>query len=206
MTTLAANLPKRILIVDDEYSIRLGFSLALNSEEYSVVSEAEPARALERMQVESFDLMILDMLMPSMDGLTMAQLQMDREIFIPTILASAMATTDNMLAALRLGIVDFLTKPIQINELRLAVKHLLWRQSTFSNLPLPDINGLSINHRFEAAKFYVQRRERAIATKILSELLAQEKDPDSEMLFGMIAEVEKQYDLAGKHYAEGVSA
>lgn len=194
---------RRILIVDDEQSIRLGIKLALNhAGEWEIDGEASPAAALKRLKGKQYDAMILDLRMPEMDGLALAKMQADLGIYCPTLLLSAHATTDIVLSAMLVGIVDFMSKPMDLAELRTTVQHLLWRHRRFHNLSIPEIKELSLVNQYECAKYYLQQRNRVQARQILLDILEQKKDENSELLLGIIAELEKRYDLAEEYYTE----
>ncbi len=197
---------RRILVVDDEQSIRLGIKLALSqSSDWEIDTEASPSTALKLLKSKHYDAMILDLRMPEMDGLTLARMQSDQGIFCPTVLSSAFANTDIVLSAILVGIVDFMTKPMDLTELRATVQHLLWRHRRFSNLHINEIKELSLNNQYECAKYYLQQRNRVQAKQILLDLLEQKMDENSELLLGIIAELEKSYDLAERYYTEACS-
>lgn len=118
-----------VLVVDDEASVRLGCVLALRSDGWSVMSEAEPRAALARLRGgERFDVLVLDYAMPELDGLTLAA-EIAGATRPPILLASAHADGAIVLRALRLGIWDFQAKPLLPAELRRRVRRLLNRRA-----------------------------------------------------------------------------
>lgn|GEM_PF-1039668 len=120
--------PPRVLVVDDEASIRLGCVVALRSDGWEAVGEGSSPAALERLVDEHYDVLVLDYAMPELDGLTLAA-ALDPQIRPPTLLASAYADGTVALAALRIGIWDFQAKPLVPDELRRRVQRLYRRQS-----------------------------------------------------------------------------
>jgi CheY-like chemotaxis protein len=120
----------RILVVDDEPGVRLGCVLALKSEEWKVEGEGSAPAAFARLQTESPDLIVLDYMMPGLDGLTLM-----RGVAAPrpgVLLMSAHADGAVIAEALQLGIVDFLEKPLVPAELRARVRRLLERREQMS--------------------------------------------------------------------------
>ncbi|MBK1833085.1 response regulator [Roseibacillus ishigakijimensis] len=117
--------PPKILIVDDEPTLRLGFSLALKTEHYEVTAAANGREALDKVEKESFDVTVLDLRMPELDGLaTLSRLrQAGRDL--PVILCSAHINASNAMAALEQQCFDFLCKPVRPQELRQSVERVL---------------------------------------------------------------------------------
>ncbi len=115
----------RVLVVDDEASIRLGCVVTLRSDGWDAVGEASSRAALERLSSghEHFDVLVLDYAMPDLDGLALAG-GLDPRTRPPIVLASAHADGATALAALRMGIWDFQAKPMMPHELRGRVHRL----------------------------------------------------------------------------------
>jgi CheY-like chemotaxis protein len=126
----AADRAARILVVDDEPGVRLGCVFALKSEGWSVEGEGSSPAAFTRLQTEPPDLIVLDYMMPGLDGLTLI-----RGVAAPrpsVLLMSAHADGTVIAEALQLGIVDFLEKPLVPVELRTRVRRLLERRQQMS--------------------------------------------------------------------------
>lgn len=122
--------PPRILIVDDEVGVRRVCAFALRGAGWRAEAEASPVAALERVLAgERFDALVLDYAMPELDGLEfLARLEaLPAGARPPILLASAHADGSTARAALRLGVWDFLSKPLTPEELRRRVRRLLRR-------------------------------------------------------------------------------
>jgi CheY-like chemotaxis protein len=115
----------RVLVVDDEPTLRLGFAYALSSRGTVVETAATGRLALERMTEASFDIMILDLRMPELDGSGVIETLRNQGNLIPIILCSAVINPKAALRAIRHGVVDFLLKPVRPVELREAVKSVM---------------------------------------------------------------------------------
>jgi len=117
----------KVLVVDDERNIRRALGLILDSEGY-ITLEAETAeRARELVRSQPIDLVILDLMLPKMNGLTwLEQLKQDPlRRHIPVIVISGHASSEEAASAIKLGAVDFFEKPLQRDRVRLSVRRAL---------------------------------------------------------------------------------
>ena len=117
-----------ILIVDDEQSYRQLLSLVFEPEGHSVLTAMNGREALEMLEVEQADLIISDVRMPDMDGISL--LREARELYpdIGMVLMTAYATVDTARDAFKLGADDFIQKPFDVEELKMIVKKTLDKQ------------------------------------------------------------------------------
>ncbi|MCU0256430.1 MAG: sigma-54 dependent transcriptional regulator [Vicinamibacterales bacterium] len=118
----------RILIADDERSMRELLSIVLKREGYEVVVAESGSQAVAALERHGFDLVISDLKMPDMSGVDVlrAAKQVDPEL--SAIVITAFASTETAVEALRLGASDYLTKPFDVDELKLLVRHTLERK------------------------------------------------------------------------------
>ena len=111
----------RILLVDDEQSIRRGIETFLKSENNIVKSYDNAKEAFEICKKEVFDLIISDMMMPELTGLEFLNKLIENKITTPFILITAYATVEDAVKAMKLGAEDYLTKPLNLEELKLKI-------------------------------------------------------------------------------------
>ncbi len=116
---------QRVLIVDDEPTLRLGFAYALSSKTTTVETAATGRHALERIAATKFDIMILDLRMPELDGLGVIEALRGEGNTLPTVLCSAALSPNAALRAIRRGVVDFLLKPVRPVDLRQVIEFIL---------------------------------------------------------------------------------
>jgi DNA-binding NtrC family response regulator len=115
---------KTILIVDDEPAARYGLRRALESK-YRI-AEAESAEAArDALGTEEPDLLLLDVVLPGMDGLSFLKLLRDQGNLVPVLMVSALDAAKTAVEALRLGAADYLVKGFELDELRQRVANLL---------------------------------------------------------------------------------
>ncbi|MBI2855422.1 MAG: response regulator [Chloroflexi bacterium] len=115
-----------ILIVDDEPSILRFMGAGLRSEGYVVTESASGLGALRVMEEASPDLVILDILMPDMDGFEVCR-RIRETSRVPIIMLSAMAEEQNKVRCLNLGADDYMVKPFRINELLARLRAVIRR-------------------------------------------------------------------------------
>ena len=117
---------QKILIVDDEKEIRDLIEIYLKSEGYETLKAADGEEALKILSMEEPDLIILDVMMPKMNGID-ACLKIREERQMPIIMLSAKSEDVDKILGLNMGADDYLTKPFSYNELNSRVKALLRR-------------------------------------------------------------------------------
>jgi DNA-binding response OmpR family regulator len=118
--------PARILLVDDEQSVQKLLSYPLRKEGYEVVPAMDGEEALERCRGQSFDLIVLDVMLPKLDGFDVCR-QIRAQSSVPIIMLTAKAEEFDKVLGLELGADDYITKPFSMREFRSRVKAVLRR-------------------------------------------------------------------------------
>ena len=153
----------RILLVDDEHSIQTLLSYPLRKDGYEVVQASDGREALDRFSESTFDLVVLDVMMPRMDGLEACR-RLRARSSVPIIMLTAKADEVDKIVGLELGADDYITKPFSVREFRSRVKAALRRASMTRELtdggeaPV-EVHGL----RIDAAKRSVRVRGEEVA-------------------------------------------
>ncbi len=112
---------RRVLVVDDEHGVRESLRMVLK-ERYDVATAATGREALERIDREPLDVVLLDILMPGMDGLEVLEQIKQRPLNLPVIMLTATKTVKTAVKAMKLGASDYVTKPFDVEELQLIVE------------------------------------------------------------------------------------
>jgi len=116
----------RILLVDDEQSVQKLLSFPLRKEGYEVVPALDGRQALDRLRETSFDLVVLDLMLPVIDGFEVCR-QVRARSSVPIIMLTARAEEIDKVLGLELGADDYITKPFSMREFRSRVKAVLRR-------------------------------------------------------------------------------
>src|SRR5262249_15173654 len=116
-----------ILVVDDEPNIRLTFRTALESAGWPVAEAADGQSALDALRQSSYSLVLLDLRMPGLDGMETLRRMRDEHIGVPVVMITAHGSIPDAVEAMRLGAIDFVSKPVTPEALRRAVAEILER-------------------------------------------------------------------------------
>jgi DNA-binding response OmpR family regulator len=116
----------RILLVDDEQSIQTLLSYPLRKEGYEVVQATDGRQALERFDEQQFDLVVLDLMLPKVDGLEVCRRLRGRSS-VPIIMLTARTDEIDKVVGLELGADDYITKPFSLREFSSRIKAALRR-------------------------------------------------------------------------------
>ena len=116
----------RILLVDDEQSIQTLLSYPLRRDGYDVVQATDGRQALERFEEQPFDLVVLDVMLPRIDGLEVCRRLRSRSS-VPIIMLTARSEEIDKVVGLELGADDYITKPFSLREFSSRIKAALRR-------------------------------------------------------------------------------
>jgi DNA-binding response OmpR family regulator len=154
----------RILLVDDEQSIQTLLSFPLRKDGYEVVQATDGREALARFSETAFDLVVLDVMLPRVDGLEVCR-RMRARSSVPIIMLTAKAEEIDKVLGLELGADDYITKPFSMREFRSRVKAALRRASMARREPSAGEEPLEVHElRIDPAKRAVEVRGAAVQT------------------------------------------
>mgnify|MGYP000193244254 FL=1 len=122
------NSAKKILLVEDDQDIATLLRLNLQDEGYQIVHEADGNQALIQLEKQSWDAVILDLMLPGVDGLEICRRIRQMTRYLPVIIISARTSETHRVLGLEMGADDYLPKPFSVLELIARVKALFRRQ------------------------------------------------------------------------------
>jgi DNA-binding NtrC family response regulator len=118
----------RILIVDDEEIVLRSCVRILENDDYQVDSVLDPWEALRRIDENGYDVLVLDIMMPKIDGLQVLQHVKERHPDVDVVMMTGLSQIQTAVKAMKLGAFDYLSKPFDPDELKMVVDRALERQ------------------------------------------------------------------------------
>lgn len=139
----------RLLLVEDEDSLAAGLEFNLTAEGYEVIWVRDGKKALEEFTSSHFDLIILDIMLPYINGFIVAEKIRAVDPQIPILMLTARTALKDRLKGFELGADDYLTKPFHLEELLMRVKGMLkrkrWYQKSVEKMPVFRLGKSEIN-------------------------------------------------------------
>ena len=163
-----------ILVCEDDFAIKTMISTKLKQENYSVHTAQNGQEALNLMEKQQIDLVISDIMMPEMDGYEFVQTLRETKHTLPILMITAKSQLESLEAAFKLGVDDYMVKPLRLEELVLRVKALLRRSQleaekvlTFTHTRL-DYNALTMTELTTGEQVQIPPKEFFLLYKLLS--------------------------------------
>jgi two-component system alkaline phosphatase synthesis response regulator PhoP len=151
---------KTVLVVDDEPTLVATLKYNLEREGYNVVAATDGEKAISLARAERPDLMILDLMLPAVDGLEVCRI-LRREMSLPILMLTARAGEVDKVVGLEIGADDYVTKPFSTRELLARVRALLRRTAT----PLDEEVLVSGDLRVDMKRREVTRDDKPVELK-----------------------------------------
>lgn len=163
-----------ILVCEDDFAIKTMISTKLKQENYSVYTAQNGQEALNLMEKQQIDLVISDIMMPEMDGYEFVQTLRETKYTLPILMITAKSQLESLEEAFKLGVDDYMVKPLRLEELVLRVKALLRRSQleaekvlTFAHTRL-DYNALTMTDLTTGEQVQIPPKEFFLLYKLLS--------------------------------------
>ncbi len=162
------NTETKILLVEDEKHLAKGLSYNLEKEGYQVTVAEDGLAALDCLREDSFDMMILDLMLPKMGGMEVVKKVRETNIRFPVLVLTAKTTDEDRTLGLEAGADDYITKPFHLPELLLRVKGILrrkdWYQEPVRKLEYFEFDNMWVDFNTGKAKgcdgeFYLTSKE-----------------------------------------------
>ncbi|WP_336515221.1 response regulator transcription factor [Pollutibacter soli] len=145
-----------ILLVEDEENLQEALKLNLELENYEVSCASDGPAALKKVDQEYFDLIILDIMLPEIDGISVCENIRIKNMQVPILMLSAKSTSADRVMGLKKGADDYMTKPFNLEELLLRVEKLINKNKQLQEKTnvedLYQFGGNVINFRAQEAK------------------------------------------------------
>jgi DNA-binding response OmpR family regulator len=124
----------KILLVEDEESLAIGLEYNLSREGYQVDRAADGRKAVELIESCEYDLVVLDIMLPYLDGFQVAKVVREKSPQMPILMLTARTGVRDRVKGLEIGVDDYLTKPFHLQELLLRLRGMLKRKMWYKTL------------------------------------------------------------------------
>lgn len=155
-----------ILLVEDEVHLHEALKLNLGMEGYEVTSAFDGPEAVKQIEQAHFDLVILDVMLPGLDGFSITEMVRLKNIQTPILILSAKNTSANKVQGLKLGADDYMTKPFNLEELLLRVGKLIQKSVMSASISINEIYSFAGNRfNFNSLEAHTHFGEKITLTK-----------------------------------------
>ena len=186
---------KKILIVDDEKNIRTTISAYLLSLGYKIEIAVNGQEALDKLKDSKYDLILLDIKMHIMNGIQVLKEMRKIEDETRVIMMTAYGTIENAVESMKLGAVDFISKPFTLDDLKTVI------DAVFSREKLSESNVTGFKELIEFAKKCINDKKFDKAIEYLKKAMVEKlESPEPQNLLGVLYELKGDLSKAGKHY------
>ncbi len=185
----------KILVVDDEKNIRTTLSTYLASSGFEVELASDGEEALKKIKEADFLLVLLDIKMRGLNGMQVLEEMRKMGFKNNVVMMTAYGTIENAVESMKLGALDFLSKPFTLEDLKNVVNNSINRQKIDVSLPM------SFENLIEYSKKCIIDKDFLKAKEYLKRAIAENMDsPEPHNLLGVLAEYEGDLATARKHY------
>jgi DNA-binding response OmpR family regulator len=185
----------KILVVDDEKNIRTTLSTFLTSSGFEVELASDGEEALKKIKESDFLLVLLDIKMRGLNGMQVLEEMRKMGFKNNVVMMTAYGTIENAVESMKLGALDFLSKPFTLEDLKNIVSNSINRQKIEISMPM------SFEDLIEYSKKCIIDKEFSKAKEYLKRAITENLDsPEPHNLLGILAEYEKDLSTARKHY------
>jgi DNA-binding response OmpR family regulator len=152
----------KILIVEDDANLLTTLKYNLQKDGYDIITSADGAEAIETARKAKPDLIILDVMLPKMNGFEVCRI-LRKEMIVPILMLTAKAEETDKIVGLELGADDYMTKPFSIRELLARMRAMLRRVKMIETAPIDDKALLKINElEIDPARHRASLREKVL--------------------------------------------
>ena len=211
----------RVLLIEDEFSLRQVIKINLELESYEVIEAEDGLDAKAKIEEEHFDLILLDLMLPHINGMDLLEMIRIHNDQVPVIITSAKDTSSDRIKGLKTGADDYLTKPFEIEELLLRMEKLLQRsgQSNGTEIELDTFTfgDNSVNFKtfkgshgqttfdlsakeIQLLKLLIHRKNEVVSRHdILKQVWGYDVFPSTRTIDNFIAALRKRFENDPKH-------
>lgn len=151
----------KVLIIDDDESICEYLQTLLVKDGYQAKAVQDPLKGLELLKNEHFHLLILDLMMPQIDGISLLEQIREMDLDIAVVVFTGYPSVDTAVKSLKLNVSDYLQKPLGVNEFRATIKRVLKQKGLL-------LDPEDVLHRRIGSRIRIKRKDLGLTLKQLS--------------------------------------
>lgn len=187
----------KLLVVDDEKNIRLLLTQCLEDAGYQVTTAVDGEHAIGKVEEEGFDLVLLDMKLPGLDGLQVLRKMRALNPGQLVIMITAHGTIETAVEAMKSGAADYLQKPFTPEEIRAIVQHNLAKKAAFQE----EGRGADFDECVREARALLEQSQANQAIQFLRQAIELDPGrPEPFTLLGAASEIKGDLNAAGRMY------
>lgn len=204
----------RILLVEDDRDLSKALSKVLEINKYDIDCCYDGLDVFEYLNYSSYDLIIMDVMMPKLDGISATRLIRNKKIFTPILILTAKGMLEDKIDGLDSGADDYLTKPFQMAELLARIRALTRRSQSIPELELGNItlnpNTLELkankvikltNKEYKLMELLIHNKNSYLSTdKILNTIWSIDDDVDINVIWVFISSLRKKLEYIEADY------
>ncbi len=191
---------KKVLVVEDDPNISELIQIHLKDLEYQIQIQNNGRLGFEEANSNTFDLIILDIMLPEMDGIAICQRLRALDNYTPILMITAKAEEIDKIVGLESGADDYITKPFKIREFIARVKAIIRRQDQFALLAQKEVNKMRFNTLEideKKRKVVLEQKRIDLTPKEFDLLLLMARNPGRSYSRGELLELIWGYDFSG---------
>jgi DNA-binding response OmpR family regulator len=191
---------KKVLIVEDDPNISELIQIHLKDLEYQIQIQNNGRLGFEQANSNTFDLIILDIMLPEMDGIAICQRLRALDNYTPILMITAKSEEIDKIIGLESGADDYITKPFKIREFIARVKAIIRRQDQFALLAQKEVNKLrfdTLEIDEKKRKVLLEQKRIDLTPKEFDLLLLMARNPGRSYSRGELLELIWGYDFSG---------
>jgi DNA-binding response OmpR family regulator len=191
---------RHILVVDDEKNIRLTVQHSLIAADYDVDTASNGAEGLDRFHEGHYDLILMDLRMPQINGIEMLREIREHDTHTAAIVITAYLTIDTLLEAFSLGVSDYIRKPFSPNDVREMVRRVMARESLDTHGPTAE-TAPTLEHARKA----LAEQDLPRALELAKQAVARDSNnPDSHAFLGILEHLNGDVQAAENSFHEAL--
>lgn len=150
---------KKIFVIEDDSAIAKGLCIALREDGFDVDSESDGLKAYKKVLAGNFDIILLDIMLPSKNGIDICRDLRKEDVMVPIIMLTSKKEEIDKVLGLEIGADDYVTKPFSVRELSARIKAILRRAEKVKSTEIEEVAFADIKINFKRHEIFKKKKE-----------------------------------------------